>query len=129
MTKSHSRIQAARRLRNLSQAELARLVGVQRSAVSHWESPTGKDPTVDHLRKIAIVTGVHFEWVATGRGTMVMSPATILDGIPAALAELVEDELEIRLMHAFRDAPPKARLTILELTEQFAALRTGKRRR
>lgn len=123
-----SRIQAARRLQDMTQTELARLVGVQRSAVSHWESPLGKNPTVSNLRKIAKVTGVGFEWLATGRGRMTLSSEEALDGMPAALAELIDDDAEIRLVRAFREAPAKARAALLELAEQIAVLRTGKRR-
>jgi transcriptional regulator with XRE-family HTH domain len=126
--KLRSRIQAARRLQDMTQTELARRVGVQRSAVSHWESPTGKSPTVNNLRKIAKVTGVGFEWLATGRGRMTLSSDEALEGMPVALAELIDDDVEIRLIRAFREAPAKSRLTILEMTEQIAALRTGKRR-
>lgn len=123
-----SRIQAARRLQDMTQTDLARLVGVQRSAVSHWESPLGKNPTVGNLRKIAKVTGVGFEWLATGRGRMTLSSKEALDGMPAALAELIDDDAEIRLVRAFREAPAKARAALLELAEQIAVLRTGKRR-
>lgn len=124
-----SRVQAARRLQDMTQAELARLVGVQRSAVSHWESPVGKSPTVNNLRRIAKVTGVSFEWLATGRGRMTLSPEDALDGVPVAHAEFVDDDIEIRLIRAFREIPGKSRITLLEMTEQIATLRTGKRRK
>lgn len=123
-----SRVRAARRLHDMTQTELARLVGVQRSAVSHWEAPVGKSPTVGNLRKIAKITGVGFEWLATGRGRMTLSSEDALEGMPVALAELIDDEVEIRLIRAFRESPARSRLTILEMTEQIAALRTGKRR-
>ncbi|HEX2082446.1 MAG TPA: helix-turn-helix transcriptional regulator [Xanthomonadaceae bacterium] len=45
-----ARIRMARRHAGLSQAALAQAVGVQRSAVSHWESPQAKSPRVAHLR-------------------------------------------------------------------------------
>lgn len=126
--KLRSRIQAARLLQDMTQTELARLVGVQRSAACHWESPLGKSPTVNNLRKIAKVTGVGFEWLATGRGRMTLLPEDALEGMPAALAEVIDDDVEMRLIRAFREVPAKSRLTILEMTEQMAALRTGKRR-
>src|SRR5690606_22777886 len=50
------RIRLARRTKGLSQAALAELIGVQRSAVTHWESRTGKRPTVEHLIALARTT-------------------------------------------------------------------------
>jgi transcriptional regulator with XRE-family HTH domain len=52
----------------MSQMTLAEAVQVQRSAVSHWESAQAKNPSVSHLREIAMATGVQFEWLVTGRG-------------------------------------------------------------
>ena len=46
------RIRLARRHGGLSQAALAAAVGVQRSAVSHWEGNPGKSPSAAHLREI-----------------------------------------------------------------------------
>ena len=56
---SHHRIRVARRQARLSQAQLAAIVGVQRSAVSHWEAADGKNPSVGHMRDIALALGVH----------------------------------------------------------------------
>ena len=64
------RIRQSRSGAQLSQAQLAVQVGVCRSAVAQWERARGASPNVGHLAKIAGVTGVTFEWLATGRGTM-----------------------------------------------------------
>jgi len=122
------RIRFARRTAGLSQAQLAEAVGVQRSAVSHWEAPHGKNPSVSHLREVALVTGLQFEWMATGRGDMSLSREAQLDSIATAEALLVEDPLEFRLLHAFRDAPLRARLSLLEVMEALASQRTGRTR-
>lgn len=103
---------------------LAAAVGVQRSAVSHWESTQGKHPKVVHLRQIAIVTEVQFEWLATGRGAMALGTETHLDSIAAAEALLVEDPLEMRLLHAFRDATMRSRIAVVEIVEDLASRRT-----
>ena len=121
------RIRLARRHGGLSQMELAKLVGVQRSAVSHWESTNGKHPTVGHLCAVAEVTGVNFEWLATGRGSMSLPDAVRLDSIPAAAAILADDPLELRLLRAFRDAAPQARVSLVEVVEQLAGQRQGRR--
>ena len=125
---SPHRIRLARRHAAMSQAQLADAVGVQRSAVSHWEAPDGKNPSVKHLREIALVTGVQFEWLATGRGEMAPSRDAVLDSVAAADALLVDDALEQRLVLAFREAPVKARLALVEVAEELAAQRTGKPR-
>lgn len=119
----NARIRLARRHSGLSQMALAAAVGVQRSAVSHWESTQGKHPKVAHLRQIALVTAVQFEWLATGRGGMALSADTHLDSIAAAEAVLVEDPLEMRLLHAFRDATAKSRIAVVEIVEDLASRR------
>lgn len=121
------RIRLARRHAGLSQAALASAVGVQRSAVSHWEANEGKHPSVAHMRGLALACGVQFEWLATGRGKMTLSADTELDSVAAADALLVEDPLELRLILAFRDAPVRSRAPLVEVVEQLASLRTGRK--
>ena len=64
------RIDEARRRAKMNLTELGVHVGVGRSAVSQWISET-TDPTPENLRKAAMVTGVSYEWLATGRGQMI----------------------------------------------------------
>lgn len=111
------RIRLARRTKGLSQAALAALVGVQRSAVTHWESRTGKRPTVEHLIALARTTNVDFEWLATGRGDSKIAPDVLLDATATAHAILVEDELEMRLVRSWRVLPPRGKLAVLEMME------------
>ena len=111
------RIRIARRTAGLSQAQLAAELGLQRSAVSHWEAHRGK-PSMTHLRQLALLTGVHFEWLATGRGAM----------SPSAEAR-VDDPMERRLLAAFRDAPMQARVPLIEIAEQLAGHRGRPRHR
>ena len=122
------RIRLARRHAGLSQAALAAAVGVQRSAVSHWETAQGKSPSTEHMRQVALVTGVQFEWLATGRGRMTLSPDEEMASVAAAEALLVDDPLELRLIVAFRDLPIRARAPLVEIAEQMAELRTGRSR-
>ncbi len=123
-----SRIRMARRHAGLSQAALAQAIGVQRSAVSHWESPQGKNPRVAHLRELATVTGTQFEWLATGRGPMALGREVELYSVAAAEALLIDDPLEMRLLLAFRDAPARGRLALAELAEELAHQRLGRNR-
>ena len=125
---SQQRIRLARRHAGLSQAALGTAIGVQRSAVSHWEASQGKHPSVDHLRQLALVAGVQFEWLATGRGNMSLSVDTALDSVAAAQGKLIDDAMELRLIAAFREAPIRARAPLVEVVEQLAASRTGRAR-
>ena len=127
--KSHVRIRMARRHQRLSQEALAKAVGVQRSAVSHWEAPLGTVPTVNNLCKIAQITGVQFEWLATGRGSMALSKDDELDSVTTATALLIEDHFEMRLIHAVRNVSLESRMPLLELAEQLAGLRLGRKAR
>lgn len=92
-----SKIRLARRHAGFSQKQLAQAVGVQRSAVSHWESGESRNPGLANLRQVAVVTGVQFEWLANGRGTMALCHETRRDSIATANALLVDDPLELRL--------------------------------
>lgn len=123
------RIRLARRHAGLSQAALARAVGVQRSAVSHWEATLGKSPNTANMRELALATQVQFEWLATGRGRMTLSEDVAMDSVAAADALLVDDPLELRLLAAFRAAPALARAPLVEVVEQLALQRTGGRSR
>lgn len=125
---SQDRIRLARRQAGMSQAKLAEAIGVQRSAVSHWESPQGKNPSVDHLRAVAMVAGITFEWLATGRGKMQLSDDAKFDSVSAADAILVEDQLELRLVQSFREASPRTRIALVEIVEELTAKRLGRTR-
>jgi transcriptional regulator with XRE-family HTH domain len=112
---SAQRIRLARRHAGLSQAQLAQKVGVRRSAVSHWESAEGKNPSMTNLRAVATVTQVQFEWLATGRGAMQVSAEQALDSVAAAEAMVIEDGAEMRLIGSFRALTANARVMLLEL--------------
>lgn len=121
----HQRIRLARRHAAMTQAKFAAAVGVQRSAVSHWESPSGKHPSMAHLRQIALVAGVQFEWLATGRGAMPLSKEMQRDSIVTAKAVLIDEVDEMRMLAAFRATPHVARTALIEVMEQMARQRIG----
>jgi transcriptional regulator with XRE-family HTH domain len=120
------RIRLSRRHGGISQATLADLVGVHRSAVSHWESTKPKRPNIGHLLAIAVACGVQFEWLATGRGTMLLSGQVQLDSIATANVVMVEDQHELELLRAYRDTSPQSRLVLVELAQQLARQRLGR---
>ena len=70
VTRPHRRIRQARDHAKLSQSQLAEALKVHRSAVSQWEAPDGALPTLENLIKLAKLTEVQMEWLATGRGSM-----------------------------------------------------------
>lgn len=126
---SHARIKLARRHIKLSQTGFANAIGVHRSAVSQWESPLGKNPTMRNLRKVAELSAVHFEWLATGRGSMALSNDIVMEDVPAAHVMLIEDSIEMRMITAMRGVPVETRVSLVEIAEQLAAPRLGRARK
>lgn len=110
-----TRMRRARLRAGLTQADLARKLSGQRSAVSHWERANGTRPSSQNLAEAALVTGVRHEWLATGRGAMALGEA---EQAPAlVLSEFAHDDLESRLLQAIRRLPVHRRQLILELVE------------
>ncbi|MBX3711908.1 MAG: helix-turn-helix transcriptional regulator [Lysobacter sp.] len=111
-----NRIRRARTLAGLTQAELAQLVGVQRGAVAQWESPNGSLPSMDHLIAIAQHTGVHLEWLGTGRG----KPCPEAGQASPDTDERAQDELEAACLQALRRMPRRMRERILSVLQAVA---------
>lgn len=114
LTKS-ARIRRARSVAKLSQSQLATLVGVRRSAVAQWECDHGTSPSVDHLSQVAIVTGMCFEWLATGRGQSRANGAAF--DVPVVLREFAQDELESRMLELVRRLSPAKRRVACSILE------------
>jgi len=121
------RIRHARRHGGLSQAALADLVGVHRSAVSHWEAAQPKRPNIGHLLAAAAATRVRFEWLATGHGPMELDDDENAD-IPAIFTGSGVDSGERELLRAFRAASRESRAVMLELAQQLATPDVHRRR-
>ena len=111
------RIRVARHAAKLSQEALAEKLEVTRGAVANWECTDVVIPASHRLGRIATITGVSYEWLATGRGRML--PHNDLDdvAVPAVDALFVDDPLERRLVMAFRTAPTRVRQLMLEMAE------------
>lgn len=102
-----NRIREARKLNGLSRAELARRVGVKPSAAVQWEHEQGTAPNVANLIKVATLTNVSFEWLATGRGA---ARPKSLPETPAVIAEdFAHNLFEEQMLTLARDVPPKWR--------------------
>lgn len=112
------RIRSARTQSAMTQVELARRLGVQRSAVTQWERDHGTTPSVSHLAQIARETDVSFEWLATGRGP---SRANGQDFVTAVVVQdYALDELESRLLAATRRLSSRRREAVVRLLEVLA---------
>jgi transcriptional regulator with XRE-family HTH domain len=107
MLSMSSRIRRARAAAKFSQAQLAELTGVKRSAVAQWERADCTSPSVEHLAQIAISTGVRFEWLATGRGPA--APDGREFELAAEIHDFAHDETESRILAYVRRMPERKR--------------------
>jgi len=125
MTSIHDRIRLARRQARLTQAGLARAVGVQRSAVAQWESANGVRPTMEHQIKIAVIAGMRVEWLATGRGKMAMADSAYTgDQITdLQLSEFALNDDEQRILRAFRALDRRSIKAVVTLAEALIVVR------
>lgn len=106
------RIKQAREHSGLTQSSLAILVGVKRSSANQWESPhLRKEPSTGNLVKIAEITGVSFEWLATGRGEMVWV-REVKESVPEY--SLLTPR-EILLLKLFKNLPQRKQKALIEL--------------
>lgn len=122
------RIRTLRRKKKLSQKALAELVGVQRSAVSNWESAGPVQPAIANMISIAKATNVSVEWLATGRGTMQLGHDPEID-VLAVDGELVDTPLERELLALFRKLSHHSQNLLMELAEVFVSAQHVKRGR
>ncbi|NOT87641.1 MAG: helix-turn-helix transcriptional regulator [Lysobacter sp.] len=111
-----TRIRKARLSARLTQAELARRVGVKRSAVTQWEHPLGTTPSMHHLIQIAIETGTCIEWLATARGPCSTTPGETAGSIPLTNGE-AHDPQEDEALLRFRRLPAHKRRIALQILQ------------
>jgi transcriptional regulator with XRE-family HTH domain len=121
--KHSDRIRFARRRTGLTQAGLAKALGVQRSAVSNWESARGSRPSATNMIALARAAAVSVEWLTTGRGRVAVDgdgDGASQDAVPAVDAELVEDPGERELLASYRMLPPRLQLMAQDLLRELA---------
>ncbi len=112
------RIRRARAARRLSQAQLAELVGVQRSSVAQWERKNGTSPNATHLQRIAEALEISFEWLATERGPFTLGASyNVRERIPMDFAQ---DEVEGQILAASRRLNDHKRRAVLLLMDALA---------
>ncbi len=111
------RIKESRALKQISQGELARRLGVTQPSISDWEN--GKtEPSVDNMRTLAVELEVYFEWLATGRGAR--NYVAESDGVLAefrAPIDLPADEKN--LQDIYRKLSPARRDALLEFLKRW----------
>ncbi|MGY1410472.1 MULTISPECIES: helix-turn-helix transcriptional regulator [unclassified Luteimonas] len=109
-----TRIRTARRRATLSQAELANSLGVSRTAVANWESDKVRScPSGERIAEIAVLAGVSWEWLATGRGPAAVST----EAVPAVDADFVDCPIERTLLAGFRAGNEPIRRALLTIAE------------
>jgi transcriptional regulator with XRE-family HTH domain len=94
------RLIGAMEIAEISKAELARMVGVTRSAVTHWVNGTSPNIRPEHLFRIADALNIEARWLATGEG-------------PRARQRLSLQQT--RLLDAYHQLPPDAREAVAVL--------------
>ena len=113
------RVRKARHQAGLSQQVLAERMGVTRGAVANWQSAVAV-PAARRLARIANVTGVSYEWLATGRGAMLPELGFEDPKTPAIDADFVDDPVERQLLDTFRMASMRARKAALDTLKASA---------
>jgi len=113
MERLADRIRKARRLLCLTQTQAAQLMAVHRGTVGHWERGAGHQPTNANLMQLAVLLGVTYEWLATGRGSMHPlrfddAEATVQEGCCINCGD------EEALLLAFRKLSAKRRKAIVQ---------------
>lgn len=114
----HNRIAAALAFARLSQADLARRLGVTPNAVNAWVSGRNK-PDTDNLEKIAIETGTSFEWLATGRGEMVYMPIHGVGQTVAKYDVVTRTDDQRLLLQLYSKLKPTQRQALLTLLKNW----------
>jgi transcriptional regulator with XRE-family HTH domain len=109
----HARIKEARSRLHVSQEEFALRLKVSRGAVAQWEMADGTSPTVKNLEQIAKLSGLAFEWVATGRGPKVFGEPMVKDDAATYHSGLSEEEELV--IKGMRKLTPARRAALVEL--------------
>lgn len=120
-TSMAARIQSARSRSSLTQTQLASYLGINRSAVAQWERlEGGTNPKIEHLCKIAELTGVRFEWLATGLGRSRARRRPQSSSVPS---EQASNEFEAQCLLLLRRVPQHKRALATELLGELAGRR------
>jgi transcriptional regulator with XRE-family HTH domain len=104
------RIRVARHAAKLSQAALAKRLGVTSSAAAQWEHTKGTRPGIERLQAIASATGVTLGWLVAGQGDLRRRRPSHDDPTPALKLDfLAQDQSEELVLDRFRVLSSRAR--------------------
>ncbi len=103
----------------LSQARLAELLGVTRSACSQWESVKGTVPRRERLEQLAVLLGVSYEWLVTGHQPGAGSPADLVGEGSGSVYRTVLSADEEKLLLLYRALPARKRKAWLEFLQSL----------
>lgn len=84
------RFEKARKAKQISRRELARLSGIHPNTLNRWASGETKNPQPDELQKVAPFLGETYEWLRTGKDTKSSALATLTAGDLTKAAETAE---------------------------------------
>ena len=101
---------------------LAKLLGVQRSAVSNWESINPAKPAIANLIAIAKAINISLDWLATGQGSMRSGHDPHQD-VMAVDVEFTDTPHERDLLRAFRSMSHRSQIVFMELAEELVSTR------
>ena len=87
------RVAGAREAAGLTQAELARTLGVRKDTVLAWEEDRS-EPRANKLSRMAGVLNVSIMWLLTGEGDGMTAPPS--DGMPVDLGGVLADIRNLR---------------------------------
>ncbi len=83
------RLAGAREAVGLTQADLARRIGVKIKTLAGWEQDLN-EPRANKLQMLSGILNVSLRWLLTGEGEGVGEPATNLDDLPEVRDLLLE---------------------------------------
>jgi len=83
------RLAAAREGQGLSQADLARRLGVREKTLAHWEDDAS-EPRANRVQMLAGMLGVSLRWLLTGEGDGPGDPDAVVEPPVAVAAYLAE---------------------------------------
>ena len=88
------RLSRAREATGMTQAQLARRLGVKLSTVRNWEADRS-EPRANRLQMLSGLLNVSFVWLMTGEGE---TNAAITDELPEGANDLLREMAELRVM-------------------------------
>jgi len=122
VSKLYKRVRQARKLAELTQDELALDLHLTRSAIAQWEMANGTAPSVENMIALALRTGMGFEFLATGRGPMIVSAPTsgVTEGTTPYITQIPLTDQQRLLLERFDALSARQQAGLLALLAEGA---------